>query len=224
MLGEAGRCFSFDDRAQGYGRGEGLGAIVLKPLSKALQDGDNIRAIIRNTAVNQDGKTQGITVPSRSAQEAMMYRAYAGAGLDPRETSYVEAHGTGTEVGDAIEAAAIATVFSKGRDRSNPLFVGSIKTNIGHTESTAGIAALIKTILMLEKGMILPNHDFEKLSSRIPMNDWNLKVIWVSISESLIMADFKVRYPILSFHGHVLLRAVRQLVVLDMEAQMRMPC
>lgn len=186
MLGDAGRCFSFDDRAQGYGRGEGLGAVVLKPLSKALQDGDNIRSIIRNTAVNQDGKTQGITVPSRSAQEAMIYRAYAGAGLDPRETSYVEAHGTGTKVGDVIEAAAIAAVFSEGRDRDNPVFVGSIKSNIGHTESTAGLAGLIKTILMLERGMILPNHDFEKLSSRIPISERHLKVMSIYVSTSFL--------------------------------------
>lgn len=180
LLGDAGRCFTFDDRAQGYGRGEGFGTVVLKSLSKALRDGDNVRAIIRNTAVNQDGKTQGITTPSRSAQEAMMYRVYTSAGLDPRETSYVEAHGTGTEVGDAIEAAAIATVFSKGRDQHNPIIVGSIKTNIGHTESTAGIAGIIKAVLMLEKGMILPNHDFEKPSSRIPFSNWPLKVTLIS--------------------------------------------
>ena len=177
LLGDAGRCFAFDDRAQGYGRGEGLGTVVIKSLSKAIGDGDNIRAIIRNTTVNQDGKTQGITMPSRTAQEAMMLKAYADAGLDPQETSYVEAHGTGTEAGDAIEAAAIATVFSKGRDLHNPIIVGTVKTNIGHTEATAGIAGLIKTVLMLEKGMIPSNHDLKSLSSRIPISDWHLTVL-----------------------------------------------
>ena len=176
LLGDTGRCFTFDNRAEGYGRGEGIGTVVLKSLAKALKDGDNIRAIIRNTAVNQDGKTQSITTPSRTSQQDMIFGVYARAGLDPRETSYVEAHGTGTDMGDAIEAAAIDAVFSNGRDLHNPILVGSIKTNIGHTESTAGIAGIIKAVLMLEKGMILPNHGFEKSSSRIPFNNWHIKV------------------------------------------------
>ena len=179
MLGDTGRCFTFDDRAEGYGRGEGVGAVIIKSLSKALEDGDSIRAVIRNTAVNQDGRTQGITMPNGSAQEALMYKTYAEAGLDPNATSYVEAHGTGTEVGDAIEAGAIASVFSKGRQSGKPVIVGSIKTNIGHTEGTAGIAGLVKTVLMLEKGKILPNYDFKKLSDRIPIGDSLIKVFWL---------------------------------------------
>ena len=168
LLGESGRCFAFDDRAQGYGRGEGVGAVIIKPLSKALEDGDSIRAVIRNTAVNQDGRTSGITMPNGSAQEALIQKAYTEAGLDPKTTGYVEAHGTGTAVGDAVEAEAIAAVFSKGRQSDSPVMVGSIKTNIGHTEGTAGMAGLIKTTLMLEKGKILPNYDFKKLSDRMP--------------------------------------------------------
>ena len=119
-------------------------------------------------------------MPNGSAQEAVMHKAYAEAGLDPNKTSYVEAHGTGTEVGDAIEAGAIASVFSKGRQSGKPVIVGSIKTNIGHTESTAGIAGLVKTILMLEKDKILPNYDFKKLSARIPIGDSHIKVCWLN--------------------------------------------
>ena len=176
MLGDDGRCYTFDDRAQGYGRGEGVGAVLVKPLAKALKDRDNIRAVIRNTVVNQDGHTQGITMPNRSAQEAMIRKAYSDAGLDPTMTSYVEAHGTGTEVGDTVEAGAIASIFSDGRNNDDPIIVGSIKTNIGHTEGTAGMAGLIKTVLMLEKGAIPPNHDFKKLSARIPFENWNIQV------------------------------------------------
>ena len=115
---------------------------------------------------------------SCGAQQSMMRKAYENAGLSPGETDYVEAHGTGTEVGDAIEAEAIASVFSRGRDIGKPLIVGSIKTNIGHTESTAGLAGLIKTILMLEKSKILPNHDFKQLSKRLPVHNGQIQVGW----------------------------------------------
>lgn len=175
-MGDTGRCFTFDERAQGYGRGEGVAAVIVKRLSKALDDGDCIRAVIRNTVVNQDGKTQGITMPSGSAQKSMMRKAYAEVGLDPGETSYVEAHGTGTEVGDAIEAEAIASIFTESRGTGHPVIVGSIKTNIGHTESTAGLAGLIKAVLMLEKGVIVPNYDFQQMSHRFSINDQQLEV------------------------------------------------
>lgn len=176
LLGDNGRCFTFDQRASGYGRGEGVAAIVVKHLQRALDDGDCIRAVIRNTVVNQDGRTQGITMPSGSAQKSMMRKAYADAALDPGATSYVEAHGTGTEVGDAIEAEAIASVFLASRKAGHSIVVGSIKTNIGHTESTAGLAGLIKTVLMLERNEIAPNHDFQHLSKQLPAMNGQFEV------------------------------------------------
>ena len=148
--------------------------MVLKPLVDALRDGDPIRAVIRNTVVNQDGRTPGLTMPNQSAQETMIRQAYAG--LDHGQCGYVEAHGTGTEAGDALEAGAISAVLGRGRSRERPVVVGSIKTNVGHTESTAGIAGLIKTILALEHGWIPANQNFEKASDRIPLEDWHIKV------------------------------------------------
>lgn len=181
FLEPSGRCFSFDDRANGYGRGEGIEAVVLKPLVDALANEDPIRAVIRNSAVNQDGKTQGLTMPNGLAQENMMRKAYGDAELDPRESGYIEAHGTGTEVGDAIEAEAIVNVLGRGRTFESPIIVGSIKANVEHTESVAGIAGFLKTVLALEKGMIPPNHDFEKLSKRIEFENLHLKVCALNV-------------------------------------------
>jgi acyl transferase domain-containing protein len=176
FLSPDGRCYTFDSRANGYARGEGVGVVYLKPLADAIRDGDTIRGVIRNTGVNQDGKTAGITLPSRDAQEALMRSVYKGAGLNPLETSYVEAHGTGTPAGDPLEAAAISNVFGPGRPIDEPLIVGSIKTNVGHLEGASGVAGLIKTILMMENQLILPNRNFEKANERIPLKKWKLKV------------------------------------------------
>ena len=171
-----GRCFSYDDRASGYGRGEGAIAVVLKPLKDALRDRDPIRAIIRNTAVNQDGRTQGITLPSISAQAELIRSTYAAAGLDPSDTAFCEAHGTGTAAGDPIEAQALGSVFGKSRKSGQPLSVGSIKTNIGHLESASGLAGFVKTVLMLEKSQIVPNFDFRKSNKAILMEKLKIKV------------------------------------------------
>ena len=149
---------------------------MLKPLDEALKNGDHIRAVIRNTGMNQDGRTAGITMPSTSAQEELIRSVYSSAGLDVRQTAYVEAHGTGTKVGDPIEAAALHAVFSQGRSPRQPLFIGSVKSNIGHTEGASGIISIIKTALMLEKGFILPNANFEKPNEKIPLSEWNMKV------------------------------------------------
>ncbi|KAF2633120.1 putative polyketide synthase [Macroventuria anomochaeta] len=178
MFSPDGRSFSFDERANGYGRGEGCGCVVLKPLSLAIKDGDRIRAVIRNSALNQDGRTpQGISVPSGEAQEELIRRAYAEVGLVPTETDYVEAHGTGTAVGDPIEAQAIANVLARPRDSSQgPLVMGSVKGNIGHTESAAGIAGLIKSVLMLENQAVAPQVNYEKPNSKIPLDRWNLEI------------------------------------------------
>jgi acyl transferase domain-containing protein len=132
--------------------------------------------VIRNTAVNQDGKTPGITMPDRDAQEAMIRTAYQKAGLNFADTAYFEAHGTGTSAGDPIEAGAIAATFGASRTDNNPIIVGSIKTNIGHLESSSGMAGLIKTVLMLEKGLIPPNLNYETPNDSIPVSDWKIKV------------------------------------------------
>ncbi|ESZ94375.1 BcPKS8, polyketide synthase [Sclerotinia borealis F-4128] len=176
LFSDEGRSFSFDSRGTGYGRGEGCGLIVLKPLEQALKDNDNIRAVIRGSGINQDGKTPGITMPNGSAQESLMKWVYESAGIDPKDTGYVEAHGTGTKVGDPIEATALYNVFGEGRNARNPLFVGSVKSNIGHLEAASGIISVIKTAMMLERGFILPNHDFKTPNEKIPFSKWHLKV------------------------------------------------
>ncbi|KAF2702907.1 putative polyketide synthase [Pleomassaria siparia CBS 279.74] len=175
FLSPEGRCYSFDERAQGYGRGEGVGCVLIKPLDKALRDGDGIRAIVRNTGSNQDGRTPGITFPSGEAQERLMRAVYEKAGLDPVETTYVEAHGTGTQAGDPVEAAAIAAVFGPGRSRERPLLLGSVKSNVGHLEGASGITSLIKAVLMVENGIVLPSRNFDKANSRIPLDEWKLQ-------------------------------------------------
>lgn len=139
FLSQEGRCFSFDHRADGYARGEGVGTVIVKRLSDALRDGNTIRAVIRGTGVNQDGRTAGISLPSSAAQERLMRTVYASAGLDFNDTMMVEAHGTGTAAGDPIEASAIARTFAS-RSKDIPLFVGAIKSGIGHLEGGAGIA------------------------------------------------------------------------------------
>jgi acyl transferase domain-containing protein len=131
--------------------------------------------VIRNSGTNQDGKTAGITLPSGKAQVELIESLYRAAGIDPSETTYVEAHGTGTAAGDPIEASSLSTVFSPGRDQEEPLQVGSIKSNIGHLEGGSGIAAVVKTVLMLEKGIILPNFDFRRANPRIPMHKWKME-------------------------------------------------
>ncbi|MCJ1404087.1 hypothetical protein MMC11_007312 [Xylographa trunciseda] len=174
MLSDQGKSFSFDSRGSGYGRGEGVGTIVLKRLDDALRARDPIRAVICNTAVNQDGKTPGITLPSRPAQERLYRRVYEDVGIDPRDTGYVEAHGTGTVAGDLAEIEAIANVFCENRQTS--LHVGSIKSNIGHLESSSGVAGLIKAVLVLEKGLIPPNANFETPKEELCLKDHKIRV------------------------------------------------
>jgi len=146
----------------------------LKRIDDAIAAGDPIRAIIRNTAVNQDGKTAGITLPDQNAQEALISTAYKAAGLNPQDTPYVEAHGTGTVAGDTIEIAALANTFCK--DRKRPLFVGSVKTNLGHLESASGLAGVIKTVLMLERGLIPPHLNFQMPKDGLLLKERNIIV------------------------------------------------
>ena len=177
VLSPDGRCKTFDARANGYVRSEGAGVVLIKPLEAAMRDGDCIYAVIRATALNQDGRTPGLTVPSQEAQAALVRTACNRAGIAPSEIQYVEAHGTGTAVGDPIEANALASVLAEGRAKNQPCWVGSVKTNIGHLEAGAGIASLIKVALALHHQRI-PAHlhfqnpnpaiDFEKLGLRVP--------------------------------------------------------
>ncbi|KAK2628215.1 hypothetical protein QTJ16_002861 [Diplocarpon rosae] len=176
LFSEEGRSFSFDSRGTGYGRGEGCGMVVLKRLDQALLHNDNVRSVIVGSGINQDGKTPGITMPSGDAQESLIRLVYGTAGINPKDTGYVEAHGTGTKVGDPIEAAALKNVFGEGRTARAPLFIGSVKSNIGHLEAASGIISVIKTAMMLERGFVLPNYDFKKPNEKIPFAKWGLKV------------------------------------------------
>lgn len=166
MLSPDGRCKAFDASANGFVRAEGCGVVVLKRLSEAQADGDNIFAVIRGSAVNHDGRTSGLTVPSGPAQEAVIRAALADGQVQPDEISYVEAHGTGTRVGDPIEMEALNAVFDR---EAHPLLVGSVKTNMGHLEAAAGVAGFIKAVLALQHGEIPPNLHFHQPN---PMIDW----------------------------------------------------
>jgi acyl transferase domain-containing protein len=168
--------YSFDYRANGYSRGEGFGVVILKTLTAALRDGDTIRSVIRATGANQDGKTPGITQPSSVAQQQLIRDTYAAGGLDMSVTRFFEAHGTGTAIGDPLEASAIHTAFENVHSKDDPLYIGAVKSNIGHLEGAAGIAGLIKTILVLENATIPPNIWFERPNPKIPAEKWNLKV------------------------------------------------
>lgn len=176
MFSAQGRSYSFDHRANGYGRGEGCCGLVLKRLSAAKRDGDPIRAVIRNSVLNQDGRTPGISVPSGLAQEQAIKAAYSGARLHDGP-DFVEAHGTGTAVGDPIEVKAIAAAFATIKTRDGqPIPVGSVKGNVGHTESCAGLAGVIKAVLMLENQTIPPQANFERLNPSLLLDEWNLYV------------------------------------------------
>lgn len=175
MLSPDGRCKTFDASANGYVRSEGAGVVVLKRLSRALADGDDIYAVISGSAINQDGRSNGLTAPNRLAQEQVLRDAYRSAGVQPHEVQYVEAHGTGTPLGDPIEAGALGAVL--GRERGDGVLrVGSVKSNIGHTESAAGIAGLIKVALSLKKGAIPPTLHFHNWNPLIPADELKLAV------------------------------------------------
>lgn len=168
--------YSFDDRANGYGRGEGVASIVLKRLDDAIKAGDPIHAVIRQTHLNQDGKTETITSPSSEAQEKLIRSCYEKCGISPHDVQYFEAHGTGTPTGDPIETRAIASVFKEGRSITNPLIVGSVKANLGHTEPTSGLASIIKVAMALQHGIIPPSMNYENTNKQILLKDWSLKI------------------------------------------------
>ncbi|TQV91937.1 polyketide synthase [Cordyceps javanica] len=174
MLSTDGRCRHFDASGSGYVRGDGICAVVLKRQRAAELNGDRIRAVIRGTGTNHDGVKEGMTLPNNKAQASLVRDIYAGAGLDPRDTGYFEAHGTGTQAGDPREALSIGEVFAAGRD--DPLYVGSIKTNIGHLEGASGLAGIMKAMLSVERGKILPNMHFNTPNPKIDFDECKIRV------------------------------------------------
>nr|WLE93511.1 PKS T1(KS-AT-KR-KS-AT-DH-KR-KS-AT-KR-KS-AT-KR) [Streptomyces sp.] len=175
-LSPSGRSFVFDARADGTVLGEGGGAVVLKPLSRALEDGDLVHCVIRGSAVTHDGGGNGLTDPDPAAQEDSIRAAYRNAGVAPSDVQYVELHGTGTKAGDPAEAAALGAVFGTGRDAGFPLRVGSIKTNIGHLGAASGIAGLLKAVLAIKHRRIPPSLNYETPNPAIPLPELGLRV------------------------------------------------
>ncbi|GAB1811578.1 type I polyketide synthase [Mycobacterium sp. MUNTM1] len=177
MLAPDGRCKTFDAAADGYVRGEGCGVLVVKRLEDAIRDGDRIRAVIRGSAINQDGASGGLTVPNGVAQQRVIAEALQRAGIAPGDVDYLEAHGTGTSLGDPIEVQAAGAVLGAGREASRPLLIGSVKTNIGHLEAAAGIAGVIKVILALEHGTLPQHLHFRNPSPHIPWDRLAVQVV-----------------------------------------------
>ncbi|MGW7150825.1 type I polyketide synthase, partial [Streptomyces sp. NPDC054878] len=168
-LAPDGHCKAFDDDADGLGWGEGAAALILKPLAAAERDGDRVYSVLRASAINQDGASGGLTVPSGAAQVAVVREALDRAGWQPHEVDYVEAHGTGTRIGDPIEVRSLAEAFGPGRGEGDPLLIGSVKANIGHLAPAAGIAGLLKVVLALHHGSV-PPHRLNRLTTRV---DWD---------------------------------------------------
>ena len=171
MMASDGRCKGFAASADGFVRGEGCGMVVLKRLQDAIRDGDNVLAVIRGVATNQDGRSSGLTAPNGVSQEAVIREALTDAGIEPAQVSYVETHGTGTQLGDPIEARALANVFKEGRPAGHKLAIGSVKSNIGHLEAAAGIAGLIKVILALQHREIPPHLHLNALNPNIEWSE-----------------------------------------------------
>ncbi len=191
MMAADGHCKTFDASADGYVRGEGCGMVVLKRLSDALADGDSILAVIRGSAVNQDGASSGLTAPNGPAQEAVIREAMANAGIDPLDVTYVETHGTGTSLGDPIEVQALAASLCQGRAFSHPLLIGSVKTNVGHLETAAGMAGLVKIIMALKHKAIPPHLHLKQPNPFIPWAQLPISVPtkltpWVSPEATLV--------------------------------------
>jgi hybrid polyketide synthase/nonribosomal peptide synthetase ACE1 len=206
MLSPDGRSYWCDDRANGYARGEGIAAIVLKTLSAAIADGDDIECVIAETGLNQDGRTQGLTVPSADAQATLIQTTYRKAGLDLTKPSdrpqYFEAHGTGTPTGDPIEIKAIHDAFFANvglSDNKDRLYCGSVKTLIGHTEGTAGLAGLIKTSLALRHGVIPPSFLFKSLASSVEPFFKSLKIATIPESWPALVPGAVRRASVNSF-------------------------
>lgn len=196
MLARDGQCKTFDAAADGYVRSEGCCVVVLKRQSDALRDGNHLLANIHGSAVNQDGRSAGITAPNGPAQEMVMQAALSDAHLSPSEVSYLEAHGTGTPLGDPMEVHAIGAVYGSERSQSTPLHIGSVKTNLGHTEAAAGLVGLIKIVLMMQgEHDIVPHLNFTSPSKQIDWSRWPIRVPlqmtrWTSSSRFAAVSSF----------------------------------
>ncbi|KAI2643562.1 reducing type I polyketide synthase 10 [Xylaria nigripes] len=174
VLSATSACHTFDTSADGYGRADGVGAVYVKRLSDAIADGDPIRSIIRGSAINANGRTSGISLPSADGQELVIRKAMARAGLTPDDISYVECHGTGTKVGDAIEVDALARVFQ--RQGKKPLMIGAVKSNIGHSEAASGISSIIKTTLAMERGQIPGTYGLKNINPKLKVEERNFSI------------------------------------------------
>ena len=188
MMAADGRCKSFDARADGYVRSEGCGVVLLKRLSDAAREGNQVLALLRGTAITQDGRSNGLTAPNGLAQQSVVQRAIAQAGITPAQISYVEAHGTGTALGDPIEIAALKAVLMDGRSPHQPCWIGSVKANIGHLEAAAGIAGLIKVVLALQHREIPAQPHLQQLNPLIDLQNTPLNIVtqqqhWTTTSE-----------------------------------------
>lgn len=222
FLSSDGLCKAFDSRADGYTRGEGAIILVLKRLSEAVSSGDRIYAVIRGSAINQDGFSSGLTVPNGVAQEALLRLALTNAGLNPGDIDYVEAHGTGTALGDPIEANALGAVFAEGRSKGQELLLGSVKTNIGHLEAGAGIAGMLKVILALHHGEIPASLNYIQPNPLIDFETLGLKVVTQLIPWP--QKDSPSRAGVSSFgfggaNAHAILEAYQPVSLPDRQSQ-----
>ncbi|KZL51498.1 hypothetical protein A2T98_01895 [Nodularia spumigena CENA596] len=220
-LSPDGRCKTFDADANGYGRGEGCGILVLKRLSDAVANGDHILALIRGSAVNHNGISSGLTVPNKQAQEELIRQALANARVSPHEVDYVEAHGTGTILGDPIEVRALGTVYGKERSQERPLLIGSVKTNIGHLEAAAGVAGLIKVVLALQHKHIPPHLHYQKPNPHINWQQLPIKVAqslasWTSDKPRLAAVS---SFGISGTNAHLILESAPEQQKLAIEEQ-----
>ena len=176
-MSKSGACHAFDAAADGFVRGEGCGVAILKRLSDAVRDGDRVLAVVRGSAINQDGRSNGLMAPNPAAQAAVLRAACADAGIEPSQVDYVETHGTGTLLGDPIEARALGAVYGRGRSPQAPLLAGAVKTNFGHLEAAAGMVGLIKATLAVQSGEIPANQHFDTPNPHIPFDELRLKVV-----------------------------------------------
>ena len=214
MLSPDGRCRTFDAGADGYVRGEGCGIVVMKRLADAVAAGDRILGVLLGSAVNQDGASAGLTVPNGPAQQQVIADALARAGIEPASVDYLEAHGTGTELGDPIEVQAALSVYGRGRDPGRPLLLGSVKTNVGHLETAAGVAGLIKALLSMRAGVIPKHLHFERPN---PNMDWEALPVRVTAEATPwpLVGDRPPRAAVSSFgisgtNAHVVLEGYAQ--------------
>jgi acyl transferase domain-containing protein len=217
MMAGDGACKAFDERADGYVRSEGVGVVVLKLLSQALADGDHIHAVIRGSACSNDGHSDGFMAPSTIGQQLGLRKAINNAGVDPLSIDYVEAHGPGTRAGDPVEITTLGEVLCQ--QRAEQLLVGSVKTNIGHTEGSAGVAGLIKTVLCLQHGLITPNLHFHTPSSAIPWETYPSITIPTELTPWPVHAETPRRAVVCSYG----ISGTNSYVVLE-EAPQATPC